>query len=56
MMNNARRAEGRVRSLRGKFGLTPENMRKIQVAGVQAVALYGSELWWGEKWDDWENG
>jgi ribonuclease HI len=48
MMNKARRAEARVRSLGGKFGLTPENVRKIQIAAVQAVALYGSELWWGE--------
>jgi hypothetical protein len=48
MMNKARRAEARVRSLRRKFGSTPENVRKTQVAAVEAVAFYGSELWWGE--------
>jgi hypothetical protein len=35
----------RVRYLREKFGLTLENVRKIEVAAVQAVALYGSDLW-----------
>jgi hypothetical protein len=49
MMSKACRAEARVRSLRGKFGLSPENIRKIQVAAVQAVALYGAELWWDER-------
>jgi hypothetical protein len=33
-------AEARVRSLRGKFGLSPENVRKIQAAAVQELALY----------------
>jgi hypothetical protein len=48
MMSKTYRAEARVRSLRGKFGLSPENVRKIQVAVVQAVAVYGAELWWDE--------
>jgi hypothetical protein len=30
------------------FPLSPENVRKIQVAAVQAVSLYGAELWWDE--------
>jgi hypothetical protein len=47
-MSKAYRAEARVRSLRRKLGLSPENVRKIQVAAVQAVALYGAELWWDE--------
>jgi hypothetical protein len=47
-MSKAYRAEARIRSLGGKFGLSPENVRKIQVAAVQAVALYGAELWWDE--------
>jgi hypothetical protein len=47
-MSKAYRAEARVRSLRGQFGLSPENVRKIQVAAIQAVALYGAELWWDE--------
>jgi hypothetical protein len=40
MMSKAYRAEARVRSLRGKFSLSPENVRKIQVAVGQAVALF----------------
>jgi hypothetical protein len=48
MMSKAYRAEARVRSRGGNFGLSPENVRKIQVAAVQAVALYGAELWWDE--------
>jgi ribonuclease HI len=48
MMPKAYRAAARIRSLRGKVGLSPENGRKIQVAAVQAVALYGAELWWDE--------
>jgi hypothetical protein len=48
MISKAYRAEARVRSPRGKFGLSPENIRTIQVAAVQAVGLYGAELWWDE--------
>jgi hypothetical protein len=46
MIKKAHSVEGRIRSLRGKFGLTPENVRQIHVPGVQDVALSGSELWW----------
>jgi hypothetical protein len=42
----ARRAQGRVRSLMTKTGLSPEGCQRIQIAAVQAVALYGAELWW----------
>jgi len=42
----ARKAQSRVRSLMTKKGLYPEGSKSIQVAAVQAVALYGSELWW----------
>jgi len=45
-MRKARQAEGRLRRLTGQFGLTPEHCRRIQVACVQATALFGSELWW----------
>jgi hypothetical protein len=45
-MSKAQHAEATVRSLRGKFGLSPENVCKIQVAAVQAAALYGVEQWW----------
>jgi hypothetical protein len=48
MMSKAYCAEARIGSLRGMFGLSPENVQKIQVAAVQAVALYGAKLWWDE--------
>jgi len=42
----ARRAQNRVRSLMTKKGLSPEGCQRIQIATVQAVALYRAELWW----------
>jgi len=42
----ARKAQNRVRSLMVKKGLNSEGCKQIQVAAVQAAALYGSELWW----------
>jgi hypothetical protein len=46
----AKRAEAPVCRLVGQLGVTPANVRRIQVAAVQAVALYGAELWWdGQK-------
>jgi ribonuclease HI len=46
----ARRAQARVRSLMVKKGLSPEGCQRIQIAALQAVALYGAELWWkGQK-------
>jgi len=42
----ARKAQNRVRSLMMKKGLSSEGCKGIQVAAVQAVALYRSELWW----------
>jgi len=42
----ARRVQNRVRSLMVKKGLSSEGCKRIQVVAVQAVALYGSELWW----------
>jgi ribonuclease HI len=46
MLKNARNAQARLRRLAGKMGLVPDSVRRTQVACVQAVALYGSELWW----------
>jgi len=42
----ARKAQNRVRFLMTKKGLSSEGCKRIQVAAVQAVALYGSKLWW----------
>jgi hypothetical protein len=40
------KAQNRVRSLMNVRGLNPEGCQRIQIAAVQAVALYGAELWW----------
>jgi len=48
-IKNARAAGARLRTLTKTYGVVPESMRAIQIACVQAVALYGSELWWDPK-------
>jgi len=45
-MMNARAAEARLRTFTGTYGIVPESISAVQVACVQAVALYGSELGW----------
>ena len=37
---------GETPQVAGRMGLIPDGIRRTQVACVQAVALYGSELWW----------
>ena len=49
-LRKARNAEARIHSLCQGQGLAPGLVRRIQVAAVQSVALYGAELWWeGQK-------
>jgi hypothetical protein len=48
-MKKARAAEARLRTLTKTYGVVPESVRAVQVACIQAVALYGSELWWDPK-------
>jgi hypothetical protein len=45
----ARAAEARLRVLTRMHGIVPEQVRAVQIACVQAVELYGSELWWDPK-------
>jgi len=45
-MKKARAAEARLRSLTKTYSVVPESVWAVQVVCVQAVALYGSELWW----------
>jgi len=52
-MNKARAAEPRLRVLTRMHGIVPERVRAVQIGCVQAVALYGSELWWDPK-EFWE--
>ena len=46
VMTKAKKVQGRVKGITGRLGLRPENAKKVQIAAVQSVALYGSELWW----------
>jgi len=46
MAKKARMAKGRLQRLMGQMGLTSANCRKVMIACVQAMAMYGSELWW----------
>jgi len=48
-MKKARAAEARHRTLTKTNRVVPESVRAVQVACVQVVALYGSELWWDPK-------
>jgi ribonuclease HI len=49
-LQKAKKAEARVRALCRQRGLPPGLIWRIQKAAVQAVALYGAELWWqGQK-------
>ena len=49
-MKNARAAELRIKGLSKTYGLCLALVRRIQIAAVQSVALYGAELWWkGQK-------
>jgi len=35
-----------LRHLTGQMGLSPANCRKVMMACIQSVAMFGSELWW----------
>lgn len=49
-MKKAKAAEARIKGLSKTYGLCPGLVRRIQIAAVQSVALYGAELWWkGQK-------
>ena len=45
-MKKAKTAEARIKGLSKTYGLCPGLVRRIQIAAVQSVALYGVELWW----------
>jgi len=48
-LKKARAAEARLRTLTKMHGIVPEWVRAIQIACIQAVAQYGSEIWWDPK-------
>ena len=45
-LKRAKTAEARIRGLSKIYGLPPALVRRIQIAVVQSVVLYGAELWW----------
>ena len=49
-LQKAQKAEARIKALCKQQGLAAGLARRVQVAAVQSVALYGAELWWqGQK-------
>ena len=44
-LQKARSAEAKLRTLIEKHGTVPESVRDVQIACIQAVTPYGSELW-----------
>ena len=45
-LKKSKTAEARIRGLSKTYGLSPALVRRIQIAAVQSVVLYGAELWW----------
>jgi len=45
-LKSGRNAMTRLRRLTGKMGLSPINCRRVMMACVQSVAMFGAELWW----------
>lgn len=49
-LQKAQQAENRLRSISSNYGLAAGLVRRVQIAAVQSVVLYGAELWWkGQK-------
>jgi len=48
-MKMARAAEARLRTFTRMHGIVPAQVRAVQIACVQAIALHGIELWWDPK-------
>ena len=45
-LKRAKTAEVRIRGLSKTYRLPPALVRRIRIAAVQSVVLYGAELWW----------
>jgi ribonuclease HI len=49
-LQKAKAAESRLKAISGTHGLSPGLVRRVQIAVVQSIALYGAEIWWqGQK-------
>jgi len=45
-IKEGRKAKARLHRLTRQMGLSPANCRKVMMACIQSVAMFGSELWW----------
>ena len=45
-LKSGRNALNRLKRLMGQTGLSPANCRRVMLACVQSVAMFGAELWW----------
>ncbi len=45
-MTKAKSVEIQIKHLSATYGLAPGLVRRIQIAAIQSVALYGAEIWW----------
>ena len=45
-MKKVKTAKARIKGLSKIYRLCPGLVRRIQIAAVQSIALYGAELWW----------
>jgi len=48
-MKKSTAVQARFQSLTKTYRVVPQSVRAVQEACIQAVALYGSELWWDPK-------
>jgi hypothetical protein len=48
-MKKARVAEARVLTITQAYWVFPDSVKAVQEAFVEAVALYGSKIWWDPK-------
>jgi hypothetical protein len=48
-MKKTSAAKARLQSLTKTYRVLPESVRQVHGACVQAVALYGTELWWDHR-------
>ncbi len=45
-LTKAKSVQIQIKHLSGTYGFAPGLVRRIQIAAVQSIALYGAELWW----------
>ena len=43
--------ENKLKAISSSFELASGLVRRVQIAAIQSLALYGAELWWKEQKD-----